>query len=432
MIRIKNGHVCDPKSGFDNKADIYISQGKIKAIVPVVDGVKAAVPSFKDNASYREINAEGMVVAPGLVDVHSHFRDPGFTYKEDIISGAKAAAAGGYTSVVLMCNTKPCVDNEATLKYVLDKGKKTGINVYSCANVSMGMRRTEPVPMEELAALGAKGFTDDGLAILNEDLVIEAMKRAAKLKLPISFHEEDPRMIVNSGINRGRVSEYLALGGAPREAEYTLVARDINLCERYGATIDIQHVSCKETVDYIRRAKERGVDVHAEATPQHFTLTEEAVLRYKANAKINPPLREEADRRAIIEGLRDNTIDMIATDHAPHSTEEKSRELTEAPSGIIGLETALALGVTILVNNEGFSLMTLLERMTVGPAKVYGLDAGYIAEGGPADLCIFDPAEVVIPCKYKSKSENSPFTGWELRGKVFYTICAGKVVYEAM
>ena len=378
------------------------------------------------------LDATGLVVAPGLVDVHVHFRDPGFTHKEDMFTGAAAAAKGGFTSVVLMANTKPCVDNEETLAYVISKGAETGIHVYTCANVTRGMKGRELVDMESLKEKGAVGFTDDGVPIMDPELVREAMKRAKELNVPISFHEEDPALITNNGVNRGKASEYYGIGGSPREAEITLVDRDLKLAMETGACVEIQHISSKEAVELVRRARAQGYgNIHAEATPHHFTLTEDAVIKYGTLAKMNPPLREEEDRQAILQGLADGTIDIIATDHAPHAKEEKDKPITEAPSGIIGLETALSLGLYELVAIGVIPLMQLLRLMSTNPAKMYHLDAGYLAVGGPADMVLIDREAVFVPGEYASKSANSPFTGRELRGKVAATICAGKIVYQA-
>ena len=419
---IKNGYLIDPKSGKEGKYDLQISEGKI---------VKIGENLEKCSADEQCIDATGLTVAPGLVDVHVHFREPGFTHKEDIDTGAKAAAKGGFTTVVLMANTKPAVDNEETLKYVLERGKSTDIRVETCANVTMGLKGAELAPMEKLAKSGAVGFTDDGIPILDENVIREAMKIVASLDMPISLHEEDPKYITNNGINRGAASEHFGISGSSREAEITMVKRDLEIAVETGVCVNIQHISSKEAVELVRQAKKQSQNVHAEATPHHFTLTEEAAIKYGTLAKMNPPLRAEADRMAIIDGLKDGTIDLIATDHAPHTMEEKSKPITEAPSGITGLETSLSLGITSLVKAGHLTMMQLLEKMSTNPAKMYHLDAGYLAEGGPADLILFDPNEKVIVGNYASKAENTPFTGWELQGKLVKTICGGKVVYEA-
>ena len=283
--------------------------------------------------------------------------------------------------------------------------------------------------MKELAALGAAGFTDDGVPLLDEALVRKAMEEAAALDLPVSFHEEDPRLISENGINRGEASRLLGIGGSPREAEITLVERDLKMALETGASINIQHISTAESVELVRRAREKGTNIHAEATPHHFTLTETAVAEYGSMAKMNPPLRTEADRMEIIRGLVDGTIDMIATDHAPHTAEEKAKPITQAPSGIIGLETALALGITELVDKGYLTMCQLLRLMSTNPAALYHLDAGYLEEGGPADLVLIDTYGTVVPGGYASKACNSPFTGWKLKGRVVKTIASGVEVY---
>ncbi len=422
MLLIKNGYMIDPKSGREGKLDILTAGDRILRI-----GKGLERPAEPEEPC-QVIDAEGLLVAPGLVDVHVHFRDPGFPQKEDIITGAAAAAAGGFTTVVMMANTKPPIDNGDTLSYVLEKGRGTGIHVLSCANVTLGMQGKELTPMEELAKLGAAGFTDDGIPLLDGELARRAMERAAALDMPISFHEEDPALIDDNGINRGKASAHFGIGGSPREAEIRLVERDLELALETGAHINIQHISARESVELVRCARTRGSNIHAEATPHHFTLTEEAAIRYGTLAKMNPPLREEEDRLAIIRGLADGTIDIIATDHAPHTAQEKARPVTEAPSGIIGLETALPLAITYLVEAGYLTMARLLRLMSTNPANLYHLDAGYLAEGGPADIILIDTAAEFIPESYASKSANTPFTGWKLRGKVARTICAGRIV----
>ncbi len=423
MLLIKNAHLTDPASGTDGLRDILIRDGKIVRIAELISAAEAG-------ETVQILDASGLTAIPGLVDAHVHFRDPGFTYKEDIDTGAASAAAGGVTTVVLMGNTKPCVDNLETLRYVLEKGSKSPIRVESCANVTLGMKGQELTDMQALLAAGAAGFTDDGIPLVEETIARRSMEAAAALGVPISFHEENPAFITNNGINRGKASEYFGIGGSPRQAEIDLIARDVRLAEETGACVVIQHISTKEGVELVREARKRGADVHAEATPHHFTLTEEAAIEHGTLAKMNPPLREEADRLAIIEGLRDNTIDLIATDHAPHSAEEKAKPITEAPSGIIGLETALALGISSLVETGELTLSELVTRMSLAPARLYGLDAGYVGEGGPADLMLFAPEEEWTADKFVSKSQNSPFLGATLKGKIHYTICRGEIVYK--
>lgn len=417
-IGIRGVKILDPLRETEKTGDILIRDGKI-----------AAVGELPEEFGGLVLEASGLTAAPGFVDVHVHFRDPGLTYKEDILTGAAAAAAGGFTTVICMANTKPVLDNPEALSYVLEKGKETGIHVLSCACVTKGMQGKELTDMKALKEFGAAGFTDDGKPILDTELLRAAFTEAARLDMPVSLHEEDPALIVNNGINRGAVSEKLGIGGSPAEAEISMVERDCRLAEETGARVNIQHISTAGAVEAVRRSKQRGSHVTAEAAPHHFTLTEEAVLQYGTLAKMNPPLRTEDDRQAVIEGLRDGTIDIIATDHAPHSPEEKALPLTEAPSGILGLETAFALGVTQLVNPGYLSLMELMKKMSLNPARLYRLPYEGIAVGAPADLVIFDEKEEWTPYQLHSRSTNSPFLGWKLFGRVHYTICGGNVVY---
>ncbi|MCD7817717.1 MAG: dihydroorotase [Lachnospiraceae bacterium] len=443
---IKNGTLLSPGTGEEYQADLKIANDKI---------IKIGVPGSLtcDSSDETVIDASSCIVAPGLIDVHVHFRDPGFTYKEDLHTGSCAAAAGGFTTVICMANTKPAVDNPNTLSDLLFRAKAEDVRVQFTAAVTKGLGGEELTDFETLAGLGACGFTDDGKPLLDEELVTQAMRRANALGLPLSFHEEDPHFIEKSGANRT----------APAIAEDLLVARDCMLSNYTNAVIDIQHISSAASVELVRTAKRLGAPVFAEATPHHFSLTEDAVEKYGTNAKMNPPLRTEADRQAIISGLKDGTIDIIATDHAPHSAAEKNQtDFFAAPSGIIGLETSLALGITRLVRPGHLTMSELLEKMTVNPAKLYRINAlavpggisvektravsfsksgqdtlpaseriyGSIFPGCAADLVIFNPDETFIAGNYQSRSANSPFTGMELYGKIHYTICRGKVIWK--
>ncbi|MFR3627747.1 MAG: dihydroorotase [Lachnospiraceae bacterium] len=423
MILIKNGRVIDPAKGTDDVMDMVIDGGKIKAM-----------GHYPENGEYETvIDASGLTVGPGLIDVHVHFRDPGLTYKEDIGTGTAAAKKGGFTTVVTMANTKPPVDSEETVRYVLEEGKKTGIHVLPAACVSVGMKGQELTDMDALKAAGAVGFTDDGIPLMDQKLVRQAMLKAKELDVPLSFHEEDPAFISENGIHAGEAAKALGIQGSPALAEDALVARDCMLALHTGASVNIQHISSVNSVRMVKLAKELGADVTAEVTPHHFTLTESAVLEHGAMAKMNPPLRTEKDRLGIIEGIRDGSIDMIATDHAPHSAEEKAVEpVWKAPSGIIGLETALALAVTNLVKPGHLTMVQLMEKMSLNPAKLYRFDKGSVAEGADADLVIFDENErwTVTEDDIASKSHNTPFIGAELYGRVKYTICGGRIVYE--
>lgn len=464
MLLIKNGYVLDPQSGREGNYDILIDHNLIKKIQSSITDSEF---TEEEQKNLQIIYADHMMIAPGLVDVHVHFRDPGFTYKEDIHTGAKAAARGGFTTVILMANTRPTVDNPNTLQYVIQKGLETKIHVLTCASITKELKGRELTDMDTLRKLGAVGFTDDGIPMLDESVVIEAMKKAKKLNVPLSFHEENPDLIANNGINHGKASEYYKIEGSPKAAEIDLISRDLSLAVDLEAPINIQHISSKEGVELVRQAKTemlskkqitlssldfkknsipsekfpqsdmqiipseivRTLNIHSEATPHHFSLTEEAAIQHGTLAKMNPPLRTEQDRQAIIRGLKDNTIDIIATDHAPHSEEEKAKSITEAPSGIIGLETAFSLGVTNLVKEGYLSYMELIEKMTINPASMYHLDCGYLAEGGPADLIIFNEDTYTVD-EFYSKSNNSPFKGKSLTGEIQYTICNGKIVYK--
>lgn len=426
MYIIKNGRIIDPANKIDSKGDIYIKNDIIYKVILNGDTPKELEEEFAD---VSVIEAENMAVMPGLIDVHSHFRDPGFEYKEDIITGAEAAKAGGYTTIVLMCNTKPVVDNVEALEYVLKKGKETGIKIESCSAVTFGLMGEEITDFDAMIKAGAVGFTDDGIPLMDEKLLREALRKAGDY--PVSLHEEDKSFIKENGVNHGKASEYYGIYGSPREAEISLVKRDIQIALEEKAVLNVQHISTKEGVELVRNAKKvEGNRIHAEATPQHFTLTEEAVIKKGTMAKLNPPFREEADRQAIIEGLRDGTIDIIATDHAPHSKEEKDKSITEAPSGILGLETAFALANMHLNKEAQISMMDVVEKFTINPAKLYMFDRGTLTEGKKADITIANLDEKWIVKDYKSKSCNSPFTGEEMIGKIKYTICDGQIVYR--
>lgn len=420
MILIKNGRLIDPLSKKNEVLDIAIEDGKIKEIGKI-----------EINEKFKEIiDAKGYVVSPGLIDVHVHFRDPGFTYKEDILTGAKSAARGGFTTVICMANTKPVVDNVQTLNYINEKSKEACINVLQVGSITKSFRGKELTNFEELLENGAVGFSDDGIAIMDTDILYEAMKKAKELDVPISLHEEDSNFIDTAGVNDSEIAKKLGLkGGAKTCAEDIMVARDCMIALETGAKVSIQHISSGVAVETVRFAKSLGAKVYAEAAPHHFTLTEEDVLKHGSLAKMNPPLRTDKDKQTIIEGLKDNTIEIIATDHAPHNIEEKNRAFAACPSGIIGLETSLALGITSLVKENHLSLISLLEKMTINPAKLYNLDRGYIKEGAIADILIFNPDEEWIVKDFDSKSSNSPFIGEKLLGKVKYTISEGKIVY---
>ena len=406
---IQHGTILSPMDKKEFSADLRIMDGKITEI-----------GSLAPTAQEEVIDASGCMVAPGLIDVHVHFRDPGLTYKEDLHTGACAAAAGGFTSVVCMANTKPAADSPEVIQDILARAAAEKIRIFQAAAVTKGMKGTELTDFHALAKAGACGFTDDGIPLLDEKIVTEAMNQAKELDLPLSFHEEDPCFIQQSGSN----------ATAPAIAEDILVARDCMLALHTGAAISIQHISSGNSVALVRTAKSLGAKVFAEATPHHFSLTEDAVAEFGTLAKMNPPLRTEADRQAIIEGLKDGTIDLIVTDHAPHSDEEKAKSFGLAPSGIIGLETSLALGITNLVRPGHLTMLELMEKMSANPAKLYHLPFGSMETGAAADLVIFNPKETFCPTSWHSKSSNSPFTGKQLYGTVKYTICRGEIAFR--
>ena len=392
MLFIKNCYLIDPASDTEGMRDIVIHDGRFLKIGKHLTPEEGA----------HVIDASGLTACPGLIDTHSHFRDPGFTYKEDLASGARAAVKGGYTSVLLMANTKPSVDCPEVLKDILERGREVPVHLYSCANVTRGMAGKELTDLKALADCGAKGFTDDGVPVMDSTLLEQALRRAKALGLPVSLHEEDKQYITENGIHGGgTAAQSLGLTGSPREAEYTLIARDVEIA------------------------------ASLEATPHHFSLTEDAILRCGTLAKVNPPLRTERDRMAIIRGLQDGTIDLIATDHAPHAADEKEKPFVQAPSGMIGLETALSLAIRHLVQPGHLTMMQMLACLTCNPADFYHLPAGRIEAGAPADLTLFAPDEHwIVRSEFASKSCNSPFIGEILPGVVHYTIVSGSVVYR--
>lgn len=421
MKLIKNGRVIDPKSQFDAMADILIDGQKIIAIGQDLNQADADI-----------IDATGKIVAPGLIDGHVHFREPGQTHKEDIHTGSLSAARGGFTTVVMMANTNPTVSTVETLTEVLSSAARENIHVKSVATITDKFDGQTLTDFESLLAAGAVGFSDDGIPFTDAGQVRKAMQQAVAFDTILALHEEDPQLTGVLGINDGAVAHQCGVTGAPTVSEYSMVARDAMLALDTKARVHFQHLSAGESVDVIRFAKSLGAQVTAEVTPQHFSITEAAILTHGTNAKLNPPLRRSSDIEKLIVGLQDGTIDVIATDHAPHTHAEKDQKLTKAPSGMTGLETSLSLGLTHLVAPGHLSLMALLEKMTSNPAQVLRLDAGYLAENGPADLVIFD-AEAVreVADDFASKASNSPFIGEQLQGVIAYTICDGEIVYQA-
>ena len=419
-ILIKQGRILDPAQNRDEKGDLLIENGTI-----VTEG------SFSEKEADRVIDAEDLWVVPGLIDLHVHFRDPGFTHKETVETGCRSAAAGGFTTVCCMPNTKPVIDTPETARYVLDKGAESKINLLTYAAVTRGQQGRELTDMEALYQAGAAAFSDDGVQLQSASLMRQALQNAKVRDLLICSHCEDTDMVQNYAVNEGIISKRLGLPGRPAIAEELMVARDAMLALETGARVHICHVSTAGSVEIIRHYKAKGARLTCETCPQYFTLTEDIVPAKGAMARVNPPLRTAADMEAIIEGLRDGTIDVIATDHAPHSDEEKSRPLPDAPSGMSGLETSLAVTYTRLCLQLDFSVSEILRLMSTAPAKLLGLEKGRLAVGDDADLIIFDPAEnwTVDTARFHSKGHNTPFAGSLLTGRVKYTVCGGKVVY---
>lgn len=418
---IKGGRVIDPLSKRDEVLDIKIEDGKI---VEIAKDIEAST------GNEEIIDVRGKIVVPGLIDVHVHFRDPGQTHKEDLVTGSQAAIAGGFTSVVQMANTSPKIDSKEKIIDHYKRARNLPLKVFTVSALTRNFGDLELVDMEENFKRGALAFTDDGIPNRNSKLILEAMNRAKELGAIISFHEEDPELIEQNGINHSEVSDKLGIYGSPKIAETSFIARDVAMAIYTGAKISIQHISTGLGVDLVKFGKEMGANIYAEVTPHHIALNDSAVLEYGSLAKMNPPLRSEEDRLRIIEGLKEGTIEIIATDHAPHTAEEKSKEITKAPSGIIGLETSFSICYENLVLTKEISLMKLIELMSTNPARIYGLEGGEISQGKIADLAIIDLESEYKIDEYKSKSSNTPFKDKTLRGEVLYTISEGKIVFK--
>jgi dihydroorotase len=421
-ILIRGGHLIDPSQRIDQNLDILISRGVVAEIGERLRDQDAEV-----------IEADGLVVSPGLIDLHVHLREPGGEHKETIATGSAAAAAGGFTTVVAMPNTDPPIDNAAAVGYVLAEGRRCAkARVLPSGAITVGQRGEQLTEFGEMAYAGAVTITDDGRPVTHAGVMRLALEYALTFDLPVSVHPEDLELSRGGVMNEGLVASKLGLAGIPNAAEDAMISRDLMLAELTGGKLHIQHVSTRGGVDMIRAAKARGVRVTAEATPHHFTLTDAAIARYRTDAKMNPPLRSEADRDAVREGARDGTLDVIATDHAPHHYDEKEQAFDDAPNGIVGLETALALSLTELVHKKLIDLSTLVERMSWAPARAFGLAGGTLAVGSAADVTVFHPAEewVVEPERFLSLSRNTPFAGWKLRGRPRLTLVEGRVVWR--
>lgn len=421
-ILIKGGKVVDP-GRFVGVGDVLIDQGKVLAVGP----------NLQAPAGSTMIEAKDRLVLPGFVDLHVHFREPGFEYKETIQSGSAAAVAGGFTTVCCMPNTNPVNDNQAVTEFILERSRIAGLaNVWPVGAITKGSEGKELAEIGDLRRSGCVAISDDGRPVMNSLVMRRAMEYALAFDLTVVDHCEDLHLAEGGCMNEGLVSTELGLPGIPSAAEDVMVARNLSLSELTGARLHLAHISTAGSVRMVREAKARGIKVTAEACPHHFTLTEEVVRGYNTHAKMNPPLRTRDDVRAIKEGLRDGTIDVIATDHAPHATQEKQQDFTEAPFGIVGLETALSLTLG-LVEEGVMSLEQAVEKLTSSPAAAFGLKKGTLAVGADADVTIVDQqAEwVVDPGKFRSKSRNTPFVGWKVKGRVLTTIVGGLVVFQA-
>jgi len=420
-ILIKGGRVISPAQQLDDTCDVLIEKGKIAAIGKDLDAQGSEI-----------IDADGKIVVPGLVDIHVHLRDPGLEYKEDIASGTLSAVTGGFTSIACMPNTKPVNDNQSVTKYILNKVKEEGhCRVFPIASISKGLQGESMTEMGELKGLGVYGVSDDGKPVSNAQLMRRAMEYAKPFGITIVTHAEDLELVGSGVMNEGPVSTELGLKGIPWVAEDAATAREIMLAEFTGAHLHVAHVSTKGSIDLVRQAKKRGVNVTCEATPHHFTLTDEAVRGYNTNAKMNPPLRSAEDREAVRQGIADGTVDAIATDHAPHHIDEKNVEFNIAMNGIVGLETALPLSLQ-LVEDGLIDLPKAVALLTCGPAAALGIPAGQLEEGGVADVTVIDPELewTVDAQKLVSKSKNTPFDGWKMKGVALCTIVGGKIAYR--
>lgn len=421
-ILIKNGRLINPSENLDKVMDIFVEDGIIKEKAESIEKQADTV-----------IDAAGCYVMPGLIDLHVHFRDPGLTYKEDIETGSKAAAKGGFTTVCCMPNTKPVVDNVETVKYIIEKGEKTGLtNVLPVGAVTKNMAGVEITDVEELKKAGICAISEDGKSVMNSGVYRKAMKNAAKANVPVLAHCEDINLVEGGVINLGDKSSELGVKGISNAVEDVIAMRDIMLAKETGATLHLCHCSTKDIVEMVKRAKEEGIKVTAEVCPHHFSMCSDDITSNDGNFKMNPPLRAREDMEALIKGLQDDIMDVISTDHAPHSAEEKAKDLEHAPFGIVGLETSVALTVTNLVKKGYLTPMQMAAKMSYNPAKVLGIPKGTLDEGKIADITIINPdKEYTIDVNtFESKGKNTPFDGYKVSGEVEYTILNGKVVYS--
>lgn len=426
---IAGGRIIDPASGVDAVGDVYLKGGLIEKI----ELKKKALKSPAQIESERGIaDVRGLIVSPGFTDLHVHLREPGREDEETIESGARAAAAGGFTSICCMPNTDPPIDDQETVQFVIDQARDASCRVYPIGAITQGQRGEYLTEIGDMVAAGVVAISEDGKSVASAEVQRRAMEYVRMFDIPVISHCEDAALAKGSAMNEGTVSTLLGMSGQPAAAEEIMVARDIQLAAFTGARLHVAHVSTAGSVKLIKRAKRDGVAVTGEAAPHHFSLIDQMIAEsFDANLRVNPPLRTEKDRRAVIAGLANGTLDCIATDHAPHSVEEKDNEFDKAPPGMIGLETALGLVGKILVGGGHLDWPTAVARLTINPARIVKIPAGTLTENAPADVTVFDPAEewVVEPERFFSLSRNSPFAGWTLTGRIKLTICKGKVTY---
>ena len=422
-VVIRGGRVIDPSRGGDGIADVLVEGGQVGAVGRNIGSPDGAI----------EIDAAGKVVAPGFIDLHTHLREPGQEDLETVATGAMAAVAGGFTAVCAMPNTDPVADNQGVVGFIVRQAQRAGkARVYPIGAISVGQKGQQLAEFGEMVGAGAVAVSDDGKPVMSSHLMRTALEYARVFGIPVADHCEEMSLAQGGAMHEGIVATRLGLKGIPAAAEEIMVARDILLAELTGGHVHLCHMSTRGSVELIRRAKDKGLRVTAEACPHHFTLTHEACEGYDTNAKMNPPLREAADREAVRQALRDGTIDVIATDHAPHHYDAKEREFDDAPNGIIGLETALGLAVTELVDTGLLTLPDLVLRMSTLPARLFHLPGGTLATGAPADIVVFDPAAEwdVRADQFHSKSRNTPFGGRRLRGRAEVTLVGGEVVFR--
>ena len=436
ILLIKNGRIIDPATKTDHISDLLVVNGVIRHMGSV-DRDTIDVVYGDDLSSKKQqltvIDAKGCIVTPGLIDMHVHFRDPGQTHKEDLITGSKAAAKGGFTTVCCMPNTNPVIDSKKIVKYIIGKNNDNKYtNVLPVGAVTKGMKGKKITDIKKLKEAGICAISEDGKSVMDEDVYAKAMAKAAELDVPVLAHCEEINLVKGGVMNADSNAEKLGLKGITNEVEDIIAQRDINLAEKLGTTLHLCHCSTKDSVEMLKVAKAKGVKVSGEVCPHHFTLTTDDIPSNDANFKMNPPLRAKADRDALIQGLSEGILEVISTDHAPHSEEEKSGGFEKSPFGIVGLETSVGLTITNLVKQGHLTLMQMIEKMSYNPAKILGIDKGSLEEGKVADITIINPDEkfTVNKHEFESKGKNTPFDGYKLFGKVKYTIVDGQIVYS--